>query len=318
MYDLNPIGGYNQISLPNNSFTLHDTAYNYQSARACLYAHLKHRKPSAVYIPNYICESIIRPIKELGIEIKIYEINNHLLPSQISFCNENESFLIVNYFGLLTKSITKIVSENKANFIVDNSQALFEPPIPNAINIYSLRKFISVPDGGFLYTEQKLKQPDEEFEGERYLSHLFLRAAGLVEKGYNYFLESEKALENCIPRKMSSVSKYILTSIDIHAIKKSRVRNFCALDDEYKNLNTLSISQIHTVPLCYPLKLSSNVDYIHSELIKKRIFLPRYWKSEFNGPVGEDMYDSTLFLPIDERLSMVDLNRLISIVNSMI
>lgn len=310
------IGGYNQFSFVNNNYTLHDAADKFQSARAALYAFLKVSAARKIYLPSYICDSILPAINSLGVDIVWYEIGVDLLPTQvIAPTNEGEYFLLVNYFGLLTDEINALVVQAPKRFIVDNSQALFASPVASSTTIYSFRKFLAMPDGGALYTFRDVAVPEVEFPGEKYLAHLMLRAAGDVQKGYGYFLQAERALDDFIPNKMSRVSEYLLRHSNLAFIKLQRQQNFQYLATKFSHLNRLKLVLNNQVPLCYPLFLPFDVSDICNRLVEKQVFLPRYWKSHsFHPLVNSDFYNNTLFIPIDERLSESEIATLCEVI----
>ncbi len=297
------IGGYNQFSFVNNNCKLHDTAAKFQSARAALYAFLKASAARKIYLPNYICDSILPAINSLGVDIVWYEIGVDLLPTQfIVPTNEGEYFLLVNYFGLLTDEINALVVQHPKRLIVDNSQALFAPPVLNSTSIYSFRKFLAVPDGGALHSSIPVDSPEIEFAGEKYLAHLMLRAAGDVQKGYSYFLQAELALDDFIPQKMSKVSNHILRCCDLELIKAKRQSNYQMFHQSFGGINRFNFSLKNNVPLCYPLFLPFNVGDICDDFVKDDIFLPRYWPPKTDEMRRSEFFHNTLFLPIDERL----------------
>ncbi|WP_146161102.1 hypothetical protein [Vibrio splendidus] len=295
---------------------LHENGVKYQSARAALYSYLCSSKPRALYLPNYLCDSILPLINALNIPIKWYEVDSTLLPTLKPNVAKGELFLIVNYFGLISNQIQNIVSSSPEQFIVDNSQALFSEYIYGTTTIYSPRKFLAIPDGGFLYTKNKLDEPKETYDAEKHVSHLILRAAGDVSTGYKYFLEAERSLEHYHPKKMSIISEYLIRCSDLCFIKRKRCEHYERLYNHFKDINLLDLPRDGNVPLCYPLHLNINVENIHKNLISKSIYLPRYWKSDFSCKHGEKFYQRTLFLPVDERISDDQMLSLISEIKS--
>jgi hypothetical protein len=311
------IGGYNQLSLPNNDTDLHTNAYKFQSARAALYAYLNTIDIDTIYLPNYICDSVIPAIIALDIKVVFYSINKRLLPVSLPELGVNETnskILVINYFGLLGCDIKMITASNPSLFIIDNSQALFCEHIEETTAIYSPRKFLGIPDGGFLHTTERINMPNEIYDASKKVSHLLLRAAGDVEGGYKCFLEAEQALECFIPKRMSDISEYLISCADINVIKEKRHRNYEFLYDYFKALNLLDLPLNAQMPLCYPLKVTYNVESICKEFVDSSIFLPRYWASDYNGEVGQSMFENTLFLPIDERLADDDVQALSDII----
>ncbi|MGI2095724.1 hypothetical protein [Shewanella glacialipiscicola] len=299
------IGGYNQLPLISLNTQLGAEAYQFQSARAALYAYLNAAKIKTLYIPNYICDSIFPALKSLTVDIKFYSVNEQLLPV---ICpkltnKSNSRILLVNYFGLLNEQVKTLTALEPELFIVDNSQALFCEHIDGTTSIYSPRKFLGIPDGGLLRTAEKINMPETQYDASENVGHLLLRAAGDVQAGYVRFLAAEQALECFIPKEISVISAHLIKCADINVIKKMRRRNYEILYNKFKSLNQLQFPVNDHVPLCYPLKLGVGVTSICRTLIDKAIYLPRYWRSDYSGEVGTSMFENTLFLPIDERLS---------------
>ena len=310
------IGGYNQLSLTSLNTQLYVEAYQFQSARAALYAYLSAENIKTLYVPNYICDSIFPALKSLNIEVEFYSINEQLLPEKIlDLLHSNDSkILLVNYFGLLNEKIKELTALEPEIFIIDNSQALFCEHIEGTTSIYSPRKFLGIPDGGFLRTSTHINMPELFFDSSKNIGHLLLRDAGHTQAGYSRFLEAEKALECFIPKRISAISTHLIKCSDISVMKEKRKRNYALLDKEFKSLNQLHFPMNDQTPLCYPLKLMFKVDTILDELIENSIYLPRYWCSDCSGVIGKSMYDFTLFLPVDERVTVADILYLVKLI----
>ncbi|KPZ52378.1 hypothetical protein AN391_03709 [Pseudoalteromonas sp. P1-13-1a] len=312
------IGGYNELNLHNRNTEIQPSAYQFQSARAALYAYLNATKIKTLYVPNYICDSIFPALRALSVEIKFYSVNEQLLPIDYpKLTKKSDSrILLVNYFGLLNEQIKTLTAIEPGLFIVDNSQALFCEHIEGTTSIYSPRKFLGIPDGGFLRTAEKISVPETRYDASENVGHLLLRAAGDVKAGYARFLSAEEALECFIPKRMSVISAHLIKCAGINAIKEKRQRNYRLLYTEFKSFNQLDLPIDNQVPLCYPLQLAFDITSICNEFITKSIYLPRYWRSDFNGDVGRAMYENTLFIPIDERISSDELKNLIKLIKN--
>ncbi|KDC49462.1 hypothetical protein [Pseudoalteromonas fuliginea] len=312
------IGGYNQLPLISLDTQLGSDAYQFQSARAALYAYLNTAKIKTLYVPNYICDSIFPALKSLTVEVKFYSVNEQLLPASCpkQINKSNSRILLVNYFGLLNEQIKTLTAVSPELFIVDNSQALFSEHIDGTTSIYSPRKFLGIPDGGLLRTEIKINMPEALYDASENVGHLLLRAAGDVQAGYARFLAAEQALECFIPKKISVISAHLIKCADINAIKEKRRRNYKILYNKFKSINQLNLPVDDHVPLCYPLKISFNVTGICKELVSSAVYLPRYWCSHHSGSVGKDMFENTLFLPVDERISTTELLQLVKLIRN--
>lgn len=311
-------GGYGELELPFFNHELHEKAVVLQSARAALFLFLNSVKAEVIYIPNYICDSIYPALNELAIKIKKYEVDEFLNPCFSSILKPTEYLLLVNYFGVCRGNIESFINESaikQENIIIDNSQALFEVASNVAATIYSPRKFLGIPDGGFLYTKERLKEVVDKYDAERLCSHLLLRSANETQSGYEYFLKAEVGLDDFFPKKISSISSRLIKSYNFAQLKFVRQRNFAFLEKFFSDVNNCNFAiACDEVPLCYPLKLSLNVDKICEQLKENNIFLPRYWPNCVNN----SWYSSVLFLPIDHRISKEDLGCLATKVKELI
>ncbi|MCW8332814.1 hypothetical protein [Vibrio paucivorans] len=313
-------GGYGELELPVRRNQLHDDAVALQSARAAFYLYLSSNKVRKIYIPEYLCTSLDSVFSTLNISIQKYTINSRFLPSKKIELMNDERLVIVNYFGLCDEGISKYLESYSdfSNVIIDNSQALFSPVIGGITTIYSPRKFLGIPDGGFLYSRDINDEPVEFFDSSRSSVHLLLRAAGEINKGYDEFLRAEAALENHEPRKMSKISRRIIDSIELKNVIDRRVNNFTKMHEHFSSINSLTFDlSSKTVPLCYPLKLNSSIDSIWKKLLTYDVYLPRYWEVEKSSSSYE-YYDKTLFLPIDQRLDDQDVERLACLIIELI
>jgi hypothetical protein len=298
-------GGYNQIDLANLGSELHPKALRVQSARAALYLYLRNVNCHTIYVPNYICDSIFPALISLNLKVEFYCVGSDLLPENLQIGNFGSGIkiLIVNYFGLLDSQIKKITEQNLDLFIVDSSQALFCDYTAGTAAIYSPRKYLGIPDGGLLSTPEKIELPDDIYDASDKFSHLLIRAAGDVQVGYKRFLASEQSLECYIPKRMSIISEYLISCSDLAKIASKRRHNYNILYSKFKSINRFDLPIEDNVPLCYPLMLEFGVSDILGELIEDSIYLPRYWNSKYLGDVGRSIFNNTLFLPIDERLT---------------
>ena len=147
------IGGYFELELSSRE-GFHKDAIKLNSGRNAFKYILKIQNVRKVYIPVFICDSIIEPLEELNIEYEFYNIDKNFEIIDEIVLKENEKLLYVNYYALKLKYVQKLANRYESKLIVDNTQAFFELPIINIDTIYSPRKFFGVSDGGYLYTNK--------------------------------------------------------------------------------------------------------------------------------------------------------------------
>ncbi|MAJ13310.1 MAG: hypothetical protein CMD09_04865 [Flavobacteriales bacterium] len=309
------IGGYFELELDSKK-AYHHSAISLNSGRNALKYILKSQKIKKIYIPNYICNSIIEPIIELSISYEFYNIDYKFeIIKQINLFND-ERILYVNYFGLKYKYVTELVNKYQNYLIVDNTQDFFQTPIKNIDTIYSPRKFFGTSDGGYLYTNNLLKELLTIDESHTNSLHLLSRIDKDASSFYNEFKEAEKALKNQPIKIMSNLTNKILLSINYNRIKKKRKENFKYLHNELKDFNLLVDINIQTTPFVYPF--ISNDIKLRDKLIKNKIYIAKYWQEVLErdsvSNTEVDLVNKLLPLPIDQRYDFDDMSRISKII----
>ena len=311
------IGGYMCFE-DNNVSHYHTDALRLNTAKNCLEYILRLRQYKHVYIPYLTCEVIKNPFDKLGIKYTEYSVNEELEPSNLPDLKDGEAFLYTNYFGIKSSYISYLSARFGHKLIVDNAQAFFDYPVDGIDSFYSVRKFIGVSDGAYLYVDQKLKEEfPRDISFER-LTHLFKRIDLDPESCYNDFKQIEQLLYNEPIKRMSLVTETILSGIDYKRIKERRKRNFLYLHNYLRDTNRLKFDvTADMVPLVYPF-LSSDTT-LKDKLINKRIFIPTYWPHiiEQSDKLSKEYEFSThlIPLPIDQRYDERDMERIINLIN---
>lgn len=314
------IGGYFELEIEKKGNLLHSNALKLNSARNCFNYILMTKKPANVYIPAYICNSMLQPLKDCDIEYQFYNIDEKLeIISDLSL-EKNDFLLYVNYFGLKSDFCKFLADKYGTNLIIDNSQAFFEKPIKNIDTIYSPRKFFGVSDGGYLYTNSTIDQELNVDFSYDHLSHLVGRIEKSANEFYKEFRLSEEYLYNRPMRFMSKLTSTILGSIDYEKAKLKRERNFLFLHNHLKTSNLLDIN-IHSIngPMVYPYL--ANDKLLRDKLIEKNIYVAKYWEEVEQRPYvnlfEKGFVDKLVPLPIDQRYNLDDMYHIIKTINYM-
>lgn len=315
MHSQKAIGGYFELELPSRQGVPHEGVMYFQSARASFLALLREVRPERVWMPKYICDSMLGPLELAGVECAWYDLDERLHAKNIAF-HENDLVLYVNYFGLCGSGVQEILESLPPDRVVlDFSQSFFAHPFKHALaTIYSPRKFFGVPDGGLLYSPHvKISDPEEVdvFSLHR-VKHLILRLAGAVEEGYLAYQEAEKSIDQDVePKSMSVLTRKILNSIDYGNIAEKRSRNFSMLSEALGNRLLLRGSG-GEVPLCFPY-VAKDGDALRRYLMENRVYVPTYWTEAVRRLAPEQaeaLVKNLVPLPIDQRLSKSDIERL--------
>lgn len=301
------VGGYFELELPTarTEGPLHG-ARMYQSARAAFLSFLRSQRPKAVWMPWFLCDSMVEPMTQAGVEVKRYALDADLRPQLPPAINEQELLLLVNYFGLCSAMEEELVSEVGPEYvIVDHAQALFAPPSLALATIASPRKFVGVSDGGALWTRAALDCPTERDEGSLpRATGMLRRMAFSAEAGYQDFAQAESALSLQEPLQLSRFTQRLLRSIDYQVVAQRRCLNFDFLHDALAEFNQLTVPpRSGQVPLCYPLWPKSDV--ARSELHSRRIYVPCFWPELLDRPglpeMERQLAQQLLPLPVDQR-----------------
>lgn len=310
------IGGYFGLDIPKGDGFPYNDAYKYQSARAAFYALLLAVKPERVWMPRYICDSMLSPLYKADIEICFYGINKDFSIKENVVLKSKDLLLYVNYFGVCEKVQDELLLKyNSEQLVFDHSQAFFTPPKKCLATIYSPRKFFGVPDGGLLFTKAKIEIPENQDETSYNRSlHLLKRFADSPESGYSDFQFSEDSLKQFELLRMSKLTEKLLNTVDYLEVKELRNKNFTYLHEKLNTLNKLKNDfKVTYCAMGYPF-LTENSE-IRNRLLKKRIFVPSYWpevrhRTGVNN-VELNYLDNLLLIPCDHRYKNEDLNKIL-------
>ena len=308
------IGGYFGLELPPPREPVMPGALRLQSARACLEALLREIAPPRVWVPRYICDAMLQPLRRLGVAHSFYGIDRSLRLAPGPEIGPRDLLLCVNYFGLAGDAEQDAIARFGAERVVlDRAQAFHAPGCDCRAAIYSPRKFFGLPDGGLLATPAPIAPPAQRDAGSVGRStHLLMRHDGPAQAGYAHFRRAEETLDDAAPRTMSALTARILDSIDVEAARRRRVANFAYLHERLGRGNELAIgAEAAQGPLCYPLLVRR--EGLRERLIENKVFVPAYWPDVLGrcapGDPEHDLARFCVALPCDQRYGARELER---------
>ena len=301
------IGGYIELDTMK-IYSMHEKAIALNTARNCLAYLIKSRSISKILLPSFLCDSIKSICERENVKVQYYSVGMDFLPVDLAVADD-EWLYLVNYYGQLDNGkINKFVQKHN-RVIVDNVQAYFQEPLEGVDTIYTCRKFLGVPDGAFLYTNSLLKEElalDESFERMTFLLGRYERTAS---EFYGKYLENEKLLAREPLKKMSKLTRNMLSAIDYSRVKYVRTENYKILYRELESFNKLRLKEIEA-PFMYPLYVTDG-DKIRVELQKKKIYIPTLWPEVLEhceaDSIDYDMARNIVPLPIDQRYNCDDM-----------
>lgn len=328
----------NKYSKNNKNIDLFSDGTILISGRSALIYLLKHLdidKNKLIYVPAFICESVIDSLNSNGYKIKLYDVSlNNFIRNKFQ---KNSVVIIIHYYGVKNQLVEEIKNLN-VTLIEDYTHFFLNTNIKNISNkniFMSLRKFSGLPFGGWLNkkikTDNKLSDKIKLVEDKIYKN---------IDKKQNYFNDkyfySYKEEYNYI--KLSKYNEQILKKnynkalifknslqknldYDWNFIKKKRRENWKYLHKKLKNKFTIFPKKLNN-NICptYFIIFTKNREIIRNDLINKRIFIPNPWKrlKKYNYlklKNSEKLFDTFLPIPIDQRLTKFHMDIIIQCLN---
>ena len=309
------IGGYIELDTYHLPM-LHDGAVALNCGRNALAYLIKARSIRRLWIPKFICDSVIRVCAREGIAYTLYSIGMDFKPAEGIRLGENEWLYFVNYYSQFDNNQIASYVERYGRVIIDNAQSYFQPPLPHVDTIYTCRKYFGVADGAFLYTDAKLEEPLAQDESFKRMGFLLGRYERTASEFYNeYTMNNEFFVKEPIKR-MSKLTDNLLHGIDYKQVKAIREQNYQALHQALSGINGLTLNG--TVgTFMYPLLLEKGME-VRRRLQKQKIYIPMLWGDVFHWCEEYEteyyMAKNILPLPIDQRYGVEEMQWVIKLV----
>lgn len=332
------IGGEFQIAVTDilNASNRHSETsdvYSYSSGRAALYQILKLLKQEKgvhhILLPDYLCSSVLVPVKALGLDFTFYPIDEQLELEPQSFSTlykKDSAVLVINYFGLkdLSAQIHTIRSlDEHAIIIEDDVQAYYEfkKSLGDVdFKFTSLRKTFAVPDGGLVKTKLQLPKVEAPNTFGQYKAAAALLKS-MREGNFNdqiyleMFEKGEDLIDDELESSMSNIARKLYTIVDESRVKIRRLNNASYLVEHLNRIGIkpmLPLLEDH-VPLFIPVVLN-NRDEIRRRMFQHEVFCPVHWPLDgMSVKRGADMAKHELSLIVDQRYNKNDMDFMINL-----
>jgi hypothetical protein len=313
------LGSYLELERGPRRRELHPSALAVQSARAGLLALLQVVRPARIWIPWYVCETMLDPARMAGVPVARYGLDADFDVAAGVELAAGDVLVYVNYFGLGDAHVARVLRRfPRDRVIIDNSHALYARPRACLASLYSPRKFVGAPDGGYLVASVPVPEPALEDTGSaaRCLP-LLVRLGEGAEAGYGDYLHAERGLDGQAPLRMSRLTHRLLEAVDYAAVARRRQANFDALHRALGAHNRCRLRRGATaVPLSYPFIGGS--PGLRQALFAARIYVPQYWPHllheqgvpEFERHLANDCIP----LPCDQRGDAAAMARIADVV----
>ncbi|MBO89843.1 MAG: hypothetical protein CMP14_10010 [Rickettsiales bacterium] len=286
-----------------------------------------------VHLPAYLCDSVLEPVRHLGLEMSFYPIRDNL--SADPDPPAGSAVLLIHYFGQINPAAADLRGQAGDDFylIEDASQALLtdwrSEVTEQTYYLISPRKFGPVPLGG--WCNIKLDSAGSNTGSSIAYSSL---AARLIKGAYiddgegpiiprteKFYLDAFEAVEKVLSNKSETdiLPNWVVSmvaGVDWSEVAAARLTNLEVL---IANLSNRFVAPVSTfapseIPLGYPI-LSENRDELRRNLASRRIFCPIHWPlpaevSSAQFPEAYSLSEKIMTLPLDQRYKIEDMVQL--------
>ena len=302
-------------------------AYCLRSGRDALKAIAREYKPRVALLPALACDSMVFPFTMYGHKVKYYRINADysIDLNSIDIGKEPAFFLYTDYFGLkaiddaaleLLKSKGNVMIEDRTHTLIWERRSSFQPDYIVA----SLRKWLSVPDGGLLWGRiSKPFNSDTSFSSTRLqaqcMRHKYLLSGDekLKTEYRKIFSEVSDIMDKDEPSAMSAYSYALANHADWDEIRSARKRNAEALTAIIQTCPYIHLIQKNAgFSDLYVAFTVNNRDVVQRRLSEERIFNTIIWplndeQKQVCG-VSKATEENMLAAPCDQRYTVDDMN----------
>lgn len=312
-----------------------------RAAIEALLVHLKKERRLRIWLPSYDCDSVLGAAKRSGIDIHYYRIGRDLriISQDLGEIKEDDILYVVNLFGKTEepKTLEKIQELKSKGVIVieDLTLALFSEGTGVGYGDYvigSVRKWLPIPDGGFVASKSEL--PDFEKKQAAYDYTLYYLTAQLMKYEYlkdnnldkQQFLSlSNKGMESLFSdytiREMSQISERIVNQTDFEAVKKIRCENYRNL---YQQLQVISEIKLMVEPTenAIPLGMVISTEdrgALFRNLVQNGIYCNIHWRPNESTEQYEDsdyLSKHCLTIPCDQRYGKAEMDYIVQTIKN--
>ena len=296
-------------------------------------------------LPSYICPAVLQPFNELHVHYEFYEVDDQLRINVESIKRKMRrnvrGLLIIHYFGFpVATEFSDYWGEfqNRPILVEDCSQALLTRQDGKWLgrrgdySFTSLRKWLPVPDGAWLFSKHELPDIDLSSEKTGFLSKrmlgiilkdAYLKQEYTSEEEYQSYLRLLREAEAALDAQsdivgISDWTVKLLNKFDWQAIMSSRQHNYRRLVsclEDIKAIRPLFPELPRGVcPLGFPIIVNSpeGRDRLKEFLVQHGIYPPIHWKlpMEVNETEFLESWNLSrriLTIPIDQRYSETEM-----------
>ena len=317
------IGSFIELELPKGREWYKGEAdvARLNTGRAAIWHAFRLTGSKRIWLPYYQCETVREFLKAKQVEIHYYHIDSRFNPIDLPEECE-DAVLLVNYYGVMSHTRMKAIATAYPRVIIDNCQAFFSQPLPDALNVYSARKYVGVPDGAYVVGKGAEQLVDEYPQGYSSDTASFLLKRieyGCEGKGYEARTVNEDRVDTEDIMKMSALTQALLDGADYEHNQRKRRENFeiaCRLFADINKIDPTMYYDETAIPMVYPLVVEN--DDLLGKLLAAKHFQGHWW-NYITKELPENTFEHWLSryvipITIDQRYGREELEYIHSIV----
>lgn len=329
------VGGMFGLAEPEPHLASRPTFLNgdatfFVSARSAMRFVIRQRNPRRVWMPSYLCETMLQALEGTGAELVFFPVDYNL---QITDCKwlqrlgRHDIVVLISYFGFaIPGDLCRAIRERGALVLEDASQALLSNHVGRHADfvVYSPRKFIGVPDGGVLVNlsgqvmggAERLLPPPGNWWLKAFAASLQRREFdrhGGDRKWFELFQDSEA---NCPVGDYASselTRMLLLHAFDYADVAARRRKNYQFLLSGLKDVALFPQLPDDVVPIGFPVRVG-NRDELRRWMFDLEIYLPIHWPMPYQVPAEfadcRRLANDILTLVCDQRCTQADLTKM--------
>ena len=285
-------------------------------------------RSAQVWMPSYLCYSMIDAVDPQVTELRFFEIGYDLEVTSLDWLDvliPGSLVVLIDYFGFPCNDHVAKEAKARGAFILENaSQTFLSTHVGRRSDflLFSPRKTPGVPDGGILrylrdgaLPPAYLISPPQEW----WLKALEARIArrefdryGGIWRWFDLFRQLEAAYP-LGPYRMSELSEMLLESaFDYPAIAQARRANYAYLAESFAEHALINRLYENTVPLGFPIRLKKR-DEVRQFLFDHGVYPPVHWQIIECVPTqfveSPRLSAHIMTIPCNQRLSRDDVIR---------
>ncbi|MGA1868186.1 MAG: DegT/DnrJ/EryC1/StrS family aminotransferase [bacterium] len=307
------------------------------NARSALYCLVQRLTPKHIWMPSYLCSSMLDAIRGTNTSIRLYEVDYDLRSPSLKWIAEisrGDIVVIVDYFGFPADPEIAFKARKKGAWVLEDACQALLTEVPRSIIdfvIFSPRKFLGIPDGGILWIQTAkgqvssisnllLEPAPQEWWFTAFCSSFLRREFDLKGVAHNWFNLFKTSEAHCPIGlyAMSELSQTLLRQgFNYERIARQRQNNYLALLERLADIALFPNLSTGIIPLGFPVRVP-NRDRIQQALFNHKIYPPVHWP--LNRHVPEHFRDShrlashLMTLPCDQRYDIEGMQHMAAVV----